>query len=86
MAENSSCEVRPESAVRFESGRTSNLSSQAAEVDATLQNAGINLQELKKTLAAHGAQIDAILARNDAKAHSLGMRGINSELPIPYRP
>jgi len=49
--------------------------SQAAEVDETLQSAGINLPELKKTLAAHGAQIDAILARNNAEAHSLGMRG-----------
>ena len=49
--------------------------SQAAEVDETLQNAGINLPELKKTIAAHGAQIDAILARNNAEAHSLGMRG-----------
>jgi protein-disulfide isomerase len=49
--------------------------SQAAEVDETLQRAGINLTELKKTLAAHGAQIDAILARNNAEAHSLGMRG-----------
>jgi protein-disulfide isomerase len=49
--------------------------SQAAEVDETLQSAGINLPELKKTLAAHGAQIDAILARNNVEAHSLGMRG-----------
>ena len=49
--------------------------SQAAEVDETLRRAGINLTELKKTLAAHGAQIDAILARNNAEAHSLGMRG-----------
>ena len=49
--------------------------SQAAEVDETLQNAGINLPELKKTLTAHSAQIDAILARNNAEAHSLGMRG-----------
>jgi protein-disulfide isomerase len=49
--------------------------SQAVEVDQTLQNAGINLPELKKTLAAHGEQIDAILARNNAEAHSLGMRG-----------
>jgi protein-disulfide isomerase len=49
--------------------------SQAAEVDKTLQNAGINLLELKRTLAAHGAQIDAMLARNNAEAHSLGMRG-----------
>jgi protein-disulfide isomerase len=49
--------------------------SEAAEVDKTLQNAGINLVELKRTLAARGAQIDAILARNSAEAHSLGMRG-----------
>ncbi len=49
--------------------------SQAAEVDEALQSAGINLPALKKTLAIHGAQIDAILARNNAEAHSLGMRG-----------
>jgi protein-disulfide isomerase len=49
--------------------------SQATEVDKTLENAGINLLELKRTLATHGAQIDAILARNNAEAHSLGMRG-----------
>jgi protein-disulfide isomerase len=49
--------------------------SEAMEVDKTLQNAGINLPELKKALATHGAQIDAILARNDAEAHTLGMRG-----------
>src|SRR6202167_1943410 len=49
--------------------------SQAAEVDEALQNAGIDLLELKRTLATHGAQIDAILARNSAEAHSLGMRG-----------
>jgi protein-disulfide isomerase len=49
--------------------------SQPTQVDDALQKAGINLSELKRTLAAHGAQIDAILARNDAEAHSLGMRG-----------
>jgi protein-disulfide isomerase len=49
--------------------------SREAEVDETLQNAGIDLPELKRTLAAHGAQIDAILSRNDAEARSLGMRG-----------
>ncbi len=49
--------------------------SQAADVDETLQKAGINLLELKRTLATHGAQIDAVLARNNAEAHSLGMRG-----------
>src|SRR5271154_5139539 len=49
--------------------------SQEAEVDETLQKAGINVVELKRTLATHGAQIDAILARTNAEAHSLGMRG-----------
>jgi protein-disulfide isomerase len=49
--------------------------SQEAEVDETLQKAGISVAELRRTLMAHGAQIDAILARNNAEAHSLGMRG-----------
>jgi protein-disulfide isomerase len=49
--------------------------SQEAEVDATLQKVGIDVLELKRTLAARGAQIDAILARNNFEAHSLGMRG-----------
>ncbi len=49
--------------------------SQETEVDETLQRAGINVSELKKTLATHGAQIDAILARNRSEARSLGMRG-----------
>jgi protein-disulfide isomerase len=53
-----------------------------------LQSAGINQPELKKTLAAHGAQIDAILARNNAEAHSLGMRGTPGLLvgPMTRRP
>jgi protein-disulfide isomerase len=49
--------------------------SQEAEVDKTLQQAGIDIPRLKSTLATHGAQIDAILARDNAEAHSLGMRG-----------
>jgi len=49
--------------------------SQETEVDETLQKAGINVVELKKTLATQGVQIDAILARNNSVAHSLGMRG-----------
>jgi protein-disulfide isomerase len=49
--------------------------SQETEVDETLQKAGINVLELKRTLATHGAQIDALLARNNSEAHSLGMRG-----------
>jgi protein-disulfide isomerase len=49
--------------------------SQETEVDETLQKAGINVLALKRILASHGAQIDAILARNNSEAHSLGMRG-----------
>jgi protein-disulfide isomerase len=48
---------------------------QETEVDEILRKAGINLSELKKTLAENGAKIDAILARNNSEAHSLGMRG-----------
>ena len=49
--------------------------SQETEVDETLRNAGINLSELKKALTENGAKIDAILARNNSEAHSLGMHG-----------
>ena|SRR5271170_6860012 len=49
--------------------------SQEAQVDETLQKAGVNVVELKRTLAAHGAQIDAILARSNSEAHALGMHG-----------
>ena len=49
--------------------------SQETEVDDTLRKAGINLSELKKTLAENGANIDATLARNNSEARSLGMRG-----------
>ena len=48
---------------------------QETEVDETLSKAGINISELKKALAENSAKIDAILARNNAEAHSLGMRG-----------
>jgi protein-disulfide isomerase len=49
--------------------------SRETEVDETLQKAGVNVSELKRILATHSAQIDAILARNSSEAHSLGMRG-----------
>lgn len=49
--------------------------SQETEVDETLRKAGINLSELKKDLTENGANIDAILARNNSEARSLGMRG-----------
>jgi protein-disulfide isomerase len=49
--------------------------SQETEVDETLRKAGIDISELKKSLAENSAKIDAILARNNSEAHSLGVRG-----------
>jgi protein-disulfide isomerase len=46
-----------------------------AQVDAALQRAGIDVTKLKQDMAGHSAAIDALLTRNDAEAHSLGMRG-----------
>ena len=48
---------------------------QETEVDETLRKAGIDLSELKKSLAKNGPTIDATLARNNSEARSLGMRG-----------
>lgn len=45
------------------------------QVDATLKRAGIDLATLKKDQASHAADIDALLARNDAEAHALHLRG-----------
>ena len=45
------------------------------EVDATLQRAGIDLPALKRDQAAHAKDIDALLARNDAEAQALHLRG-----------
>jgi protein-disulfide isomerase len=45
------------------------------QVDAALRGAGIDMDRLKKDLAAHGASINALLMRNDAEARGLGMRG-----------
>jgi protein-disulfide isomerase len=44
-------------------------------VDETLREAGIDMDRLKKDLAAHRESINALLMRNDAEAHNLGMRG-----------
>jgi protein-disulfide isomerase len=44
-------------------------------VDEALRGAGIDMDRLKKDLAAHRAAINALLMRNDAEARSLGMRG-----------
>lgn len=49
--------------------------SQEPEVDDALQKAGVNIAELKRTLAIRGAQIDALLSRNSSEARSLGMQG-----------
>ena len=49
--------------------------SREAEVDDTLQKAGIDVAALKRALVEHSAQIDAILARNNTEARSLGIRG-----------
>jgi protein-disulfide isomerase len=45
------------------------------EVDTTLQRAGIDMERLKRDRAAHAAEIDALLARNDAEASALDLRG-----------
>ncbi len=49
--------------------------SQEPEVDDALQKAGVNIAELKRTLAIRAAQIDALLSRNSSEARSLGMQG-----------
>jgi protein-disulfide isomerase len=45
------------------------------QIEAILQGAGVDLGRLKKDLAAHAAEITALLARNDAEAHALGLDG-----------
>ncbi|MEA3109924.1 MAG: hypothetical protein QOI88_4529 [Gammaproteobacteria bacterium] len=45
------------------------------QIEAILQRAGVDLGRLKKDLAAHAAQITALLARNDAEAHALDLDG-----------
>ncbi len=45
------------------------------QIEAILQNAGVDLDRLKKDLAAHGAEITAVLARNDTEAHALDLYG-----------
>jgi protein-disulfide isomerase len=46
-----------------------------AQVDALLSKAGLNLARLKSDAKAHGAEIDALLQRNDTEARALGIRG-----------
>jgi protein-disulfide isomerase len=49
--------------------------SQNDQVDAILKHAGVNLDTLNKDRTSHAADIDTLLARNDAEAHALGLRG-----------
>ena len=45
------------------------------QVDELLRSAGIDVQKLKQASDAHGAEIDALLRRNDTEARALGIRG-----------
>jgi protein-disulfide isomerase len=45
------------------------------QIEAILQGVGVDLDRLKKDLAAHGGEITALLARNDAEAHALDLDG-----------
>jgi protein-disulfide isomerase len=46
-----------------------------ADVDSTLEHAGIDLARLKQDATRHAAEIEALLGRNNAEAHALSMRG-----------
>jgi protein-disulfide isomerase len=48
---------------------------QEAQVDATLQAAGVDMARLKADLGAHGAAIDQLLRRNEIEANALSLRG-----------
>jgi protein-disulfide isomerase len=48
---------------------------QNAQVDATLQSAGVNLDTLNKDRTTHAQEIAALLARNDQEAHALTLQG-----------
>jgi protein-disulfide isomerase len=45
------------------------------QIEAILQRAGVDLEKLKKDLAAHSGEITALLARNDTEAHALDLDG-----------
>jgi protein-disulfide isomerase len=45
------------------------------QVDLALGHAGIDLGALKRDQSSHAKDIDALLARNDAEAHALHLRG-----------
>lgn len=46
-----------------------------AQVDALLRATGIDMQKLTQATEAHGAEIDALLRRNDTEVRALGIRG-----------
>src|ERR1700693_3568994 len=45
------------------------------QIESILQGVGVDLDKLKKDLAAHDGEIGALLARNDAEAHALDLDG-----------
>jgi protein-disulfide isomerase len=47
----------------------------SGQVDGLLGKAGIDMQKLKQASAAHGAEIDVLLRRNDTEVRALGIRG-----------
>lgn len=46
-----------------------------AQVDGLLRAAGLNMSQLKADAKSHGAEIDALLQRNDTEIRALGVRG-----------
>ena len=48
---------------------------QVDQVDDILQHAGVNMEALKKDRVGHAKEIAALLARNDAEAQALGLKG-----------
>jgi protein-disulfide isomerase len=49
--------------------------SQNEQVDETLLQAGIDISRMHRDLQQHGAEIEALLARNSNEARALGIRG-----------
>jgi len=45
------------------------------QVDSLLREAGLNMDRLKADAKSHGAEIDALLQRNDTEVRALGIRG-----------
>jgi protein-disulfide isomerase len=45
------------------------------QVDSLLREAGLNMERLNADAKAHGAEIDALLQRNDTEARALGIPG-----------